>query len=205
MSYKRLLMQLIAPMLATLMLVGCGAPSDVVGTLINQATDRPMKGAQVILCRVSGAKTCVIDINLTALTDSEGEVHIAEVKRGKYIVLYNSSGEKQSKWEGVEIDFTPVQPRGTNLLPVGQGILESLGASSLSVCALQADLEWNSSGQARAVSESGYLYFPDSDLAFILVESEPVSVNVRGETPINLSVWSTRERECNGENFNPVQ
>ena len=152
----------------------------------------------MILCQFTGEKTCTVRSSLTAVTDAEGKFHIPDVEPDRYAVLYNGSGEIQARWEELTIDFTPVQRQG--IPSVGQGILKGLGVKSLSGCALKIHI-----ASATDISESGYLYSEDLDLAFILVEGEPVSVNVQGETTINLSVWSTREGDCGKENFDPVQ
>ncbi|MBC8265113.1 MAG: carboxypeptidase regulatory-like domain-containing protein [Anaerolineales bacterium] len=108
MSYHKKLQEMIVLTLIVLLLVACSAPSNIKGTLTNQATGEPLAGALVILCQSSDEKTCVINSTLTALTDNEGKFHIADVEKGEYIVLYNGSGEKQSAWEGMKIDFTPL-------------------------------------------------------------------------------------------------
>ena len=198
MNYKRLLPQVVGLILIALLLIACGGPSEVAGTLTNQASGEPLAGARVVLCQFTGDKTCVVQPNLTAVTDEKGKFRIPDVESGKYVVLYNGSGEKLVEWDELEIEFTPVQGQmGPSVI---QGILKSLGVRSLSGCATQITI-----GGMDDFRESSYLYVKKLDLALILVENEPVSVKVGGKETINLSVWSTQEEECDNENFDPVQ
>ena len=82
-----------------------------------------------------------------------------------------------------------------------RGIAKSLGEASLSVCALHSTFDLNT----EVVEESGYLYSPKWELAFILVKNKLVSIEIQGETTISLSVWNTRKGECVSENFDPVR
>jgi hypothetical protein len=228
MNHKRLLTMVAGLTSAVLLLVACGAPTPtatptstptststptltptptpmatstptptpmpwVAGELINQATGEPLVGARVVLCQFTGERICTMRSNLTAVTDEQGKFHIADVQPGEYVVLYNGSGEMQAGWEGLEIDF------GEKGSGVFVSIGESLGVSELSQCAFLLY------GYGFGLVGSGYLYSEDMDLAFILIEDDPVSVDVRGGTDIKLSVWSTREGECDDENFDPLQ
>ena len=167
------------------------------GKLINQASGEPLGGARVFLCQFIGEKVCTVRPDLAAITDKEGKFRIPNVKQGKYGVLYNASGKELTEWEGLQIDFTPVDAG----LPVIAGIFESLGIETpLSGCAMHLGIV----GLGKT-TESGYIYSEELDLALILIESNPVSVNVRGSTTINLSVWNTRKGECNEKNFDPMQ
>ena len=195
-----------------LLLVACGGSGSVVGTLTDQYSGKPLMRARVVLCRMNDEKSCVVASHLTSLTNNQGEFQITDVQRGKYVVIYNGTGDKRDAWEDAEISFTPLQPDETSLFwsqgiaaPTGVGVAESLGASSFANCAWSTALNLNSMGELETGNESGYLYIPDRDLAFVLIDGEPLSVDVRRETPIDLSVWNTRNGECDGENFEPMQ
>jgi hypothetical protein len=142
----------------------------------------PLAQARVVLCQFTDEKICTVQPHLTALTDEEGVFHITDVRPGRYAVLYNGSGKEQTEWGGLEIDFT-VEEKMTVL----NSIFRSLDVETLSACALYA---------VGMIQFSGYLYSEDFDLAFVLIDDEPVSVDVQTDATIDLSVWSTRGEEC---------
>ena len=216
MSRSKLFKKMFSLTLLVLVLAGCGgAPAKstatptpipspkIEGTLTNQASGEPLVGARVVLCQFTDEKVCTVQPDLTGITDEEGRFHVADVGLGRYVVLYNGSGEKRTEWQGLQLDFTPIQVHLG--FPFGMGYSVLLGIiennnleGKHSGCALQMEIEKN------ATKDSGYLYFDKMDLAFILVDSEPISVDIQAATTINLSVWNTRDEDCDNENFEPI-
>ena len=66
---------------------------DFSAVLIDKASQEPVKSARVILApKRDGKYECTIDIALTAMSDSHGEIRIPHVKPGDYVLFYNLSG-----------------------------------------------------------------------------------------------------------------
>jgi hypothetical protein len=158
-----------------------------------------MVGAQVILCPKGTEETaCVIDADLTSVTDSDGQFNITGVLPGEYVVLYNASGEIRPEWDGMELQYSPVDTvsdPGPNI----DKLMRSLGVSSLSNCEAYFHIVDGN------LVVSGYLYADSTDLAFIFFNGEPVYVTVQdGPGRIDLRVWDTEnEGGCEGE-FDPL-
>lgn len=169
------------------------------GALTNQATGGFLAGARVVLCQLTSEKVCIVRSDLTAVTNDKGVFLISGAQPGKYVVLYNGSGQKRAEWDGLKIDFTPVQVTGAGS-SVMRAFAQSLGVKTLSGCAFSIVIKG-----INKIGESGYVYSEDIDLAVILIESEPVMVNVDGgKKPVTLSVWNTRKSECDNKKFAPV-
>jgi hypothetical protein len=211
MRYQTFLPRVLGSTLLLLFLVGCGAGATatptptatatptptatatptptltptpvpkVEGSLLNASTGEPLSGARVILCAQQGQKTaCVIDASLSGVTDDDGEFSIPGVQSGKYVLLYNVSGESQAAWDGMALDYTPQDdPRDT--------VLNFLGVDDL-----VAPLVFTSLDTEGVSGVSAYLYSESLDLAFIWMETGPISVIVEnGFGRIDLAVWDT--------------
>jgi hypothetical protein len=203
---KKSLQQVLILILAVLFVAGCSTAATstptptplpkVTGTITNQANNEPLVGARVVLCQLVGAKTCTVLSDVTAIADADGKFVIPDVDPGKYIVLYNSSGERQAKWSDLKIDFAPVQLEESE--SITWGIVDSVGVET-SICDFGLVLTGLGS-----TAESGILFFKDLDLALELVENDPISIDVQKETAVNLSVWSTQDEECDTVIFHPA-
>lgn len=173
----------------------------VEGSLLNKDTGEPLAGARVILCPKGTEETaCVIDADLTSVTDSDGQFKITDVLPGEYVVLYNASGEIRPEWDGMELEYSPVStfsdPAPTNI----NHLMRSLGVSSLSTCEAYYEVVDGN------LVVSGYLYADSADLAFIFFNGDLVYVTVQdGSGRIALRVWDTEnEGGCKGE-FDPLR
>jgi len=158
----------------------------VEGSLINRDTGEPLAGARVILCPKGTEKTtCVIDTDLTAVTDSDGQFKITGVLPGEYGVLYNTSGEIRPDWDGIELDYSSTTTFSDTQINIDR-LMTSLGVSSLSTC--EAGFEIVDGN----LVVSGYLYADSVDLAFIFLSGDLVYVTVQdGSGRIDLEVWDT--------------
>lgn len=170
-------------------------------SLLDKDTGEPLVEARVILC-LKGTEdpACVIDADLTAVTDSDGQFNIKGVQPGEYVVLYNASGEIRPEWDDMELEYSPVStfsdPAPTNI----NHLMRSLGVSSLSNCeAFLHIVDGN-------LVVSGYLYADSANLAFIFFNGDLVYVTVQdGSGRIDLRVWDTEnESGCEGE-FDPLR
>jgi len=167
--------------------------------LIDVGTGEPLIGTRVILCPVRGEElVCVIDTDLTAVTDDKGQFSIT-VAPGKYVLLYNSSGESQSGWDGLELDYrAPTSLEALEGVTTLHILVRSIGGDDVSGCFTQL---FSSEG----LRISGYVYSEPPDLAFVLYWNEPVSVTVEdGVGQIDLLVWDTVS-EVSCEDFDPFQ
>jgi len=102
--------------------------------LLNKDTGEPLTGARVILCtKGTEEATCVIDTDLTSVTDSAGQFSITGILLGKYVLLYNASGKIRPEWDGMKLNYSPVTT-APNLESNVHKLMRSLGVSSLSNC-----------------------------------------------------------------------
>ena len=87
------------------------APSlgQVQGTLVAVETGQPLAGAAVILCRVTEETEGILQASLSCSTESDGDFELSNVPPGKYVVLYDPSGEGKDGWtqiDQLEIDYS---------------------------------------------------------------------------------------------------
>jgi hypothetical protein len=163
----------------------------IAGSLINKDTGEPLAGARVVLCPKGSEETaCVIDAELTSVTDSDGQFNITGVRPGEYVVLYNASGEIRPEWDGMELEYSPVTTAGSSdsldsLLNIYK-LMKSLGVSTASNCEAYLHIVDGN------LVVSGYLYADSMDLAFIFFDGDLVYVTVENTVGrVDLAVWDT--------------
>jgi hypothetical protein len=103
--------------------------------LLDKDSGEPLAGARVVLCSKGGEEAaCVIDVDLTSVTDGDGQFDITGVQPGEYVVLYNASGAIRPEWDGMKLEYSPVATSGAPGPANIGNLTKSLGASSLSTC-----------------------------------------------------------------------
>ena len=171
------------------------------GSLLDKDSGEPLVGARIVLCvKTPEQPVCVIDEELTSITDSKGRFSIIGVEPGDYGVLYNISGEAQPEWNGTELEYSPVH-KGGDLAPGNVNhLLKSLGVDQASVCeAYYHIVEGN-------LVVSGYVYVESVDLAFVFYDGDLVYATIENDAgQIDLSVWDTINKDnCDdAERFDP--
>jgi hypothetical protein len=92
--------------------------------LVDRRSHEPVPSARVILApKRKGKRECTIDTTLTGITDSRGEVRIANVKPGEYVFFYNLSGNLKPTLQNKVVRYGGSFSPGFN-----SALNESLGA-----------------------------------------------------------------------------
>jgi hypothetical protein len=171
------------------------------GSLVNKETNQPLSNARLVLCQQQDASTCTLKMDLTALTDADGQFKIADVPNGKYTILYNASGNSfQSDLNNKILDYSPKTTSADPGIGNVNHLMKSLGVSSVSLCnAFYEVVNGN-------LVISGYVYAESTDIGFIFVGGDMIYVTV-DDSPakIDLRVWDAQnEDKCEGGEFKPL-
>ena len=75
---------------------------EVQGKLVESESQKPLAGAAIILCLVNNEEECTLQVSLIATTKEDGTFKLFGVPLGKYIVLYNTSGEAKEGWREID-------------------------------------------------------------------------------------------------------
>lgn len=75
---------------------------EVQGKLEESESQKPLAGAAIILCLVNNEEECTLRASLIATTEEDGSFKLSGVPLGKYIVLYNTSGEAKEGWREID-------------------------------------------------------------------------------------------------------
>jgi hypothetical protein len=167
------------------------------GSLFDKDSGEPLVGARVVLCvKEPEQPVCVINNELTSMTDSNGRFEITGVAPGDYVIIYNISGEIQSEWDGIELEYSPVHEASDPTPGNVAHLLKSLGISTARLC----EAYWQVVDGNLVIS--GYVYVEPVDLAFISYDGDLVYATVEnGSGKIDLSVWDTaNEDNCDDAN-----
>lgn len=173
----------------------------VEGSLINKETNQPLGNAGLVLCQTQDESTCTINVNLTALTNADGQFKIADVPNGKYAILYNASGNSfQSDLNNKLLDYSPQTTSADPGIGNVNHLLKSLGVSSASLCnAFYEVVDGN-------LVISGYVYAETLDIGFIFVGGDMIYVTI-ADSPakLDLRVWDAQNKDqCEGGEFEPI-
>jgi hypothetical protein len=171
------------------------------GSLINKETNQPLGNARLVLCQQQDESSCTVKVDLTALTDADGQFKITDVPNGKYAILYNASGNSfQSDLNDKILDYSPERRSTDRGIPNVYHLLESLGVSSASLCnAFYEDVNEN-------LVISGYVYAESTDIGFIFVGGDMIYVTIDDSLEkLDLRVWDTQNKDgCDSGEFNPL-
>lgn len=80
---------------------GAAKLGEAQGTLVGFESQKPLAGATIILCLVNNEEECTLQASLIATTEEDGTFKLPS-PLGKYIVLYNTSGEAKEGWREID-------------------------------------------------------------------------------------------------------
>ncbi|HLF67287.1 MAG TPA: carboxypeptidase-like regulatory domain-containing protein, partial [Gammaproteobacteria bacterium] len=171
------------------------------GFLINKETNQPLGNARLVLCQQQDESTCIVKVNLTALTNADGQFKITDVPNGKYAMLYNASGNSFQPDLNNKILY--YSPKTTSADP-GVGnvnhLMKSLGVSTVSLCNAFCEVVNGN------LVISGYVYAESTDIGFIFVGGDMIYVTI-DDSPakLDLRVWDAQNKDkCEGGEFKPL-
>lgn len=171
------------------------------GSLVNKETNLPLSNARVVLCLQQEESTCVVKVDLSALTNVDGQFKIMDVPKGKYAILYNASGSNlSSDLNNAVLDYSPQTTSADPGIGNVTHLLKSLGVSSASLCnAYYEVVDGN-------LVISGYVFVESKDMGFVFLGGDMIYVTI-DDSPqkIDLRVWDTQnEDNCEDGEFKPL-
>jgi len=187
---KALLMRVCIISITIILFTGydCSAETrrTVEGFVRDSNTQKPVIGALVLLAKKQGNDpVCVINNKLVSFTDKAGRFAFDNLLLGDYVVLYNLSGKIKEIWDGLKINYSPVESYPGYL----GNIQKSLGVTISILKGAEFKIV-----NGKVVATSGYFYAKDLDLYLIGINNELYTISV-GEIPkeLNLSVRTILE------------
>lgn len=142
-------------------------------------TQRPLAGAAIVLCLITGERECTLQADLAARVGEDGSFELSEVPPGVYVVLYDPSGKAMEGWKEIDQMMINYEIDKRNRIPLSDEFHEVFMAGGmLTVHNLSVTFK-----EGEVVDFDGAVTSSKHGLTMEFYDLNPIMVDVKpGET-----------------------